>query len=233
MVFTKTNQLHKFIVSKYYSYASSPFYKTYPIDREKGVSSMKNMLCFGVFAVIGIMLLAIPVSADPICRPVLSEGSDFVKGTFGADFDYGKFNEPGWSQNDIWWDQEGSGTTVLEMMMVPQNGATIVNLGVVDFDAITRLQLRQLTAYSTTPIYAHDNSANQLINGDVFAVLTQDGNYAKVKVLNYGYDITLQWVTFDKYCYNNIPEFPSMFLPASMIIGFLGAILLIQRTREQ
>jgi hypothetical protein len=28
------------------------------------------------------------------------------------------------------------------------------------------------------------------------------------------------------------PEFPSIFLPGTMIIGFLGAMLLIQRTRE-
>ena len=28
------------------------------------------------------------------------------------------------------------------------------------------------------------------------------------------------------------PEFPSAFLPAAMIIGFLGAVLFIQRTRE-
>ena len=31
---------------------------------------------------------------------------------------------------------------------------------------------------------------------------------------------------------NSIPEFPSGFLPATMIIGILGAVLLIQRTRE-
>jgi hypothetical protein len=29
-----------------------------------------------------------------------------------------------------------------------------------------------------------------------------------------------------------VPEFPSVFLPATFIIGFLGAVLLIQRTRE-
>ena len=29
-----------------------------------------------------------------------------------------------------------------------------------------------------------------------------------------------------------VPEFPSAFLPAAMIIGFLGAVLFIQRTRE-
>ena len=30
----------------------------------------------------------------------------------------------------------------------------------------------------------------------------------------------------------SVPEFPSLALPVSMIIGFLGAVLLIQRTRE-
>jgi hypothetical protein len=30
----------------------------------------------------------------------------------------------------------------------------------------------------------------------------------------------------------NTPEFPSPFLPATMMIGFLGAVLLIQKTRK-
>jgi hypothetical protein len=30
-----------------------------------------------------------------------------------------------------------------------------------------------------------------------------------------------------------VPEFPSIFLPSTMIIGLFGAVLLIQRTREQ
>jgi len=30
----------------------------------------------------------------------------------------------------------------------------------------------------------------------------------------------------------SVPEFPSAFLPAAMIIGFLGAVLIIQKTRE-
>lgn len=37
----------------------------------------------------------------------------------------------------------------------------------------------------------------------------------------------IQWL-----CTGCIPEFPSILLPATMIIGFLGAVLLIQRTRE-
>jgi hypothetical protein len=40
------------------------------------------------------------------------------------------------------------------------------------------------------------------------------------------FDFTRQQVT-------PTPEFPSMLLPAAMIIGFLGTVLLIQRTREQ
>ncbi len=41
-------------------------------------------------------------------------------------------------------------------------------------------------------------------------------------------------VTFPDVCEPiNTPEFPSVFLPAALIIGFLGAVLLIQRTREQ
>ena len=32
---------------------------------------------------------------------------------------------------------------------------------------------------------------------------------------------------------DTVPEFPSLFLPVTMIIGFLGAVLFIHRTREQ
>jgi len=39
-------------------------------------------------------------------------------------------------------------------------------------------------------------------------------------------------VTIPEVCPNPVPEFPSIFLPATMIIGFLGAVLLIQRTRK-
>ncbi|RPI39106.1 MAG: hypothetical protein EHM53_06860 [Methanoregulaceae archaeon] len=189
---------------------------------------MKKMVWFAVFAVIGIVLLAIPVSANPCPPPVISEGSGILTGTGGADLDTGTLNLPfsQWSETDIWWEQPGGPAR----RMVPQNGATIVNLGVVNFDEITVNHLEQLP-YSATPIPGNDDTTNQLINDDVFAVHTKSGNWAKVKVLNYGYSITLQWVTFNKdYC--SFPEFPLPILPATMIIGFIGAVLFIQRTRE-
>jgi hypothetical protein len=40
------------------------------------------------------------------------------------------------------------------------------------------------------------------------------------------------FLTPKPYIATPTPEFPSAFLPATMIIGFLGAVLLIQRTRE-
>jgi hypothetical protein len=63
--------------------------------------------------------------------------------------------------------------------------AQIVNLGVVDFNSITADTLANL-AYSTTPIDGNNDPANQLVTGDVFAVRTNQGNYAKVKDLSYG-----------------------------------------------
>ncbi len=79
--------------------------------------------------------------------------------------------------------------------MVPENGATIVNLGVVNFNSITKAQL-QSYSYSTTPIDGNNDATNQLVNGDVFAVHTSDGHYAKVKIVTYGYNLQIQWVTY-------------------------------------
>jgi hypothetical protein len=57
-----------------------------------------------------------------------------------------------------------------------------------------------------------------------------NGEYSSLGQLN-GY-------TIDSLCLKTsidpspAPEFPSAFLPVTMILGFLGAVLLIQRTRE-
>jgi hypothetical protein len=78
--------------------------------------------------------------------------------------------------------------------MVPQGSARIVNLGVVDFDSLSVAELQNLL-YGTTPIRGNNDASNQLVQGDVFAVLTHGGNYAKVQVSNYDYNLTIRWVT--------------------------------------
>ena len=55
--------------------------------------------------------------------------------------------------------------------------------------------LKALT-YGTDPINGSDDATNLLVPGDVFAVLTSEGNYAKVLVVEYGRLLTIQWVTY-------------------------------------
>ncbi|MGV0025916.1 hypothetical protein [Phormidesmis priestleyi] len=41
--------------------------------------------------------------------------------------------------------------------------------------------------------------SNSLTNGNVFAVKTNSGNFSKVQVLSYGYNLQVQWVTYRSY----------------------------------
>ena len=75
--------------------------------------------------------------------------------------------------------------------MQPRGNASIVNLGQVDFDALNIGQLQGLS-YESDWIPANADASNQLINGNVFAVHTNDGSYAKVKVVNYDYNLTIR-----------------------------------------
>jgi hypothetical protein len=188
---------------------------------------MKKLLWFGICMVAAILLLAIPVSGTVVvlqCGDTLNQNPGWVlRGTAVTGFDG--------STSGIFWNQ----LTAVNRQMEPIGGATIVNLGVVDFDTITVNELAALS-YSTTPIDGNDDATNQLVNGDVFAVRTSDGNLVKVKVLDYGYDIELQWVTYKwgAACQpvNPVPEFPSAFLPVTLIIGLLGTILVIRKINE-
>lgn len=118
---------------------------------------------------------------------VVHQETKILKGTWMLNLDNGTESNTG----DIWWEQQ---TNVLRRM-TPQGAARIVNIGVVDFNSVTPDTLQTLT-YGTTPIPGNNDPSNKLVNGDVFAVITKSGNYAKVKVLAYGYDIQLQWVTY-------------------------------------
>ena len=118
---------------------------------------------------------------------VVSSGTTVLQGTYLFDLETGTEGATG----DIWWEQE----TDVARQMVPLNGAGIVNLGVVDFNALSSASLPSL-AYGPAPIPGNNDSTNQLVDGDVFAVRTISGHYAKVLVQSYGYDLTIQWVTY-------------------------------------
>ena len=125
---------------------------------------------------------------------IVSQGSILLKGTYLFDLDGGTESATGpivgttW---DLFWEQE----TAVARRMTPYDGAKIVNLGNVPFASVTASSLQLLT-YGTTPIPGNNDATNKLINGDVFAVQTNAGNFAKVLVVAYGYNIELQWVTY-------------------------------------
>ncbi|HEY4358618.1 MAG TPA: hypothetical protein VGN16_22925 [Acidobacteriaceae bacterium] len=125
---------------------------------------------------------------------VVSSGTTTLKGTFLFDFDAGVQSAPGapvgttW---DVFWDQ----ATAVARSMDPAGTAKLLNLGVVPFGSITPSALQSLS-YSTAKIVGNNDPTNKLVTGDVFAVHTNAGNYAKVLVVAYGYDIQIQWVTY-------------------------------------
>ena len=91
----------------------------------------------------------------------------------------------------MFWDQS---TDILRYLQ-PQNGATLAYLGMPDFDLLG-FKEEFFPTYSLNEINGSDDSDNHLSTRTVFAVHTSDGNYAKVKVVSYGYDLGLQWVTY-------------------------------------
>jgi DNA-binding beta-propeller fold protein YncE len=131
---------------------------------------------------------------DLVCptASTLSSGTGILHGTWifdletGAEVDLGQMDKA-----DIWWEQHDA----VRRSMVPLGDAKIANIGVVNFNGVSAAELQGLS-YSSTPIVGNDDATNHLVNGDVFAVITRSGNYAKVQVLNYGYDLTIRWRTY-------------------------------------
>lgn len=142
---------------------------------------------------LGLALLAGSARGEPARAQatVVWSGSGTLHGTFLFDFDGGGETSSG---ADVFWQQQ----TSVARQLVPENGAQLVNLGVRDFNSLAPEQLQGL-GYSSNAIKGNNDSSNQLVTGDVFAVRTSSGNLAKVKVVTYGYDLQLQWVTYKAY----------------------------------
>jgi hypothetical protein len=121
---------------------------------------------------------------------IVSSGTVTLHGTYTFNLDTG-IEGGSLTTDDLWWEQQ----TDVQRQMMPLGAAQLVNLGLVDFAALTALQLKDLT-YGSAPIPANNDATNQLVNGTVFAVRTNSGHFAKVQVLTYGYDLHIQWVTY-------------------------------------
>jgi len=125
-----------------------------------------------------------------LVRPVaatVSSGTATLQGTWLFDFDAGAEGKTG----DVWWEQH----TATKRSLEASGGAQIVNLGHVNFANVTPALLQTL-AYGTAGINGNNDATNLLTPGDVFAVRTNLGNYAKVQVVSYGYDLHITWTTY-------------------------------------
>ncbi len=134
------------------------------------------------------------VSILDLIRPLVAtvaSGTAVIRGTWVFDCETGALGGSTAGPGDIWWQQQ----TATVRQMAPVGGARIVNLGHVSWSSVTHATLQTLD-YRTAPIPGNDDASNQLTDGDVFAVLTNSGNYAKVQVLSYGYDMTVRWTTY-------------------------------------
>jgi hypothetical protein len=114
-------------------------------------------------------------------------GSGVLRGTYCFDFDRG-IEATGWANADVWWEQK----TAIERQLVPLNGAALASLGIVDYDALTLADLVRLT-FAASPIIANAQGTNFLVAGATFAVETRTGRFVKVKVVDYGYNLSLRW----------------------------------------
>ncbi len=110
-------------------------------------------------------------------------------GTFWFDFDTGTTQD---GTPDVQWEQ----VSEVVRRMNSEGASGLVNLDDVDFDSLT-LQDLQALDYQDVRIDGNDDPTNQLVPGDVFAVKTSDGNFAKAQVLAYGYNLELRFVTFN------------------------------------
>jgi hypothetical protein len=68
------------------------------------------------------------------------------------------------------------------------------------FDAITPGQIKELInrGKPKTKINGSNNVDNMIPQGTILLYVTNEHRYGKLRILKYGYNLTIQWVTYDK-----------------------------------
>lgn len=126
----------------------------------------------------------------PGLASIVSQGTAIIKGTWLFDCETGN-NVANDGTADIWWEQ----IDTVKRQMVPRGNAQIVNLGIVNFAQVTPASLLSYN-YSSNPVIGNNDASNKLVNGDVFCVKTREGNYCKLQVVAYDYNLKVNWVTY-------------------------------------
>ncbi len=103
----------------------------------------------------------------------------------------------GTSSGDIELIKPGDLPGATQCILNKVSNSQLINLGKGDFNQITSRSLQGLS-YSSSSLYCGNDLSNQLTPGDIFAVHTNGGNYAKVQIISYdpNFIIQIQWATY-------------------------------------
>ena len=248
----------KFNISKYDYPASARFYKMYLIDSgEKGMKKMKRMsyikilLMAMMIALVVTSASAMPVTSIPggtiIPMPIANYqglgpqafGSGITWSSTHIYADFGLTGRYGYANNGDWDGNLGpmaglnseTGTMTFAFSSPVKGVGGFINYApgyssnptIAVYDAGMNL-----IEPVTTLTFHTDGSPN---SGEFHGFLESSPEISYFRLSDSYIGIT-KLTTIGEASPISTPEFPSAFLPATMIIGFLGAVLLIQRTRE-
>ena len=122
-------------------------------------------------------------------RPVLSSGRLVIRGTWSCDLDSGAETNAG---ADFFWEQ----ATNVKRYLAPKNGAAFFVVGIRDFQSVNYADLERFE-YSSQNIDGSNLPYNQIPQGTVVAYKTNEGRLGKLIIDEYGYNLTIRWVTFE------------------------------------
>lgn len=170
--------------------------------------------------ILAVLLIPLNLNATQI-----GSGSAEIFGTFTFDFESGTVGNVG--TRDIFWEQLTDTTRQINVDLISGNQGLIA-LGVVNFAAISENDLLGF-AYGTSSLIGPPDPNSLLGVNSVFAVNTQEGNYAKVLITAYSqggssgniardfYDMHIQYEVFDGVI--NVAEPTTL---ALLTLGLLG-----------
>lgn len=95
------------------------------------------------------------------------------------------------NETDVFWEQD----TLVIRSFVPDHGALYYVAGAINFDTVSYHDISTATLTSET-INGSDNSNNQIPTNTVVFGRTSAGRYTKFKIIDYGYNLALQWQTY-------------------------------------
>jgi hypothetical protein len=131
-------------------------------------------------------------------------GSGTLQGTFV--FDLESCHQSTTSTGDLWWEQIDD----VRRQLVPFfAGDRVAVLGQVDYTKVTFDQIAA-AALGTVPVNGNNDTTNRLTPGTVLAVRTRNGDFAKVRIDKYGYNLGLTVATYKQPVLASSPPAPQL-----------------------